>query len=68
MKKTILFSVIGIAVGLTGGYLYYHFVGCQTGACPLQSNAYFMSAYGGLSGLLLTNLALSFIYKSKNKK
>lgn len=67
MKKTALISIVGILIGTLSGFLYYTFIGCKSGTCPLQSNAYFMSAYGGFAGLVLGNLVQSYIIKPKIK-
>lgn len=42
-----------VAVGAAGGYLYYRFVGCKSGACPLTANPWISTLYGALMGLLL---------------
>ncbi len=42
--------LLGVAIGGVGGYLYYRYVGCLTGACPLSSNPYIMVTYGMLLG------------------
>ncbi len=39
--------------GAVAGFLYSRFVGCQTGACPLTSNPYVATVFGGLMGLVL---------------
>jgi hypothetical protein len=39
--------------GLAGGYMYYHFIGCQNNMCAISSNPYISVAYGGLIGILL---------------
>lgn len=44
---------IGLVLGAGGGYLFYRFVGCASGACPVSSNPYFSVIYGGVIGLLL---------------
>ena len=49
-RKRILFSVIGAL----GGYAYYYFVGCRTGACPISSNPWISTVYGAGMGLILT--------------
>lgn len=49
----ILRLVIGVVVGGGLGFAYYRFVGCSTGACPLMSNPWISSIYGGVIGLLI---------------
>jgi len=48
-------TLIGIVLGLIGGYLYYHFVGCASGTCPITSNPLNSTLYGALLGGLLFN-------------
>jgi len=45
--KLILFSVVG---GILG-YLYYRFVGCGAGSCPITSNPFASALYGAAIGL-----------------
>ena len=54
-----------VAAGLAGGYLYYYFVGCRSGYCPITSNPYISVLYGGVMGLLL---ALIFSSAKREKK
>lgn len=49
-------KIVGIVVGVIGGYLYYHYVGCVSGTCPITSNSYRMMVYGGLMGYLLFDM------------
>ena len=46
-------SFSGILIGGTAGFLYYHFVGCSTGSCPITSHSYTMILFGGLLGYLI---------------
>jgi hypothetical protein len=46
-------KVLPVLIGATGGYAYYYFIGCASGACPISSNPYISTAYGGLIGLLM---------------
>lgn len=39
-------------LGGVGGYAYYHFIGCASGACPITSNPYISTAYGALVGVV----------------
>ncbi|MFA7494362.1 MAG: DUF6132 family protein [Proteiniphilum sp.] len=57
----------GILVGVLVGYIYYHYVGCLSGTCPITSNPYRMMIYGALVGYLLFDL-FSSDKKSKNTK
>jgi len=43
----------GLVLGLAGGYLYYHFIGCSSGSCPMTKNPYISTAFGGLLGFTL---------------
>ena len=51
------FALIGIALGLIGGYAYYHFVGCTSGTCAITSKPLNSTLYGGaMGGVLLSML------------
>ncbi len=56
-------SLIGVAVGAIGGYLYYHFVGCNSGTCAITSRPVNSTLYVALMGGLLLN-----IFKKENKR
>lgn len=47
-------TILGIALGAMVGYLYYRVVGCRSGACPLSSNPWISTLYGGFMGFTLT--------------
>ena len=57
-------TIIGVIIGSVGGYLYYHFVGCVTGSCPITSQPVNSTLYGALMGGLLVN---SFKKETTNK-
>jgi len=44
---------IGIVAGGLLGFLYYKFVGCRSGSCPITSNPYVSIFYGAVVGGLL---------------
>lgn len=58
-------KITGIGVGTLAGYLYYHYVGCVSGTCPITSNPYRMMIYGALIGYLVFDL---FSVDKRNKK
>jgi hypothetical protein len=52
-KRAVIVYIIGGAVGALAGFLYYRFIGCRTGSCPLTSTLYGSVLYGTLLGSLL---------------
>ncbi len=39
-RKIIYRIMIGAAIGAIAGFLYWEFIGCNGGSCPLTSNPY----------------------------
>ena len=51
-------TYIGILLGGAAGFLYWKFIGCSSGTCPITSNKFISIAYGALLGsLLLSTIA-----------
>jgi hypothetical protein len=50
-------------LGMVGGFLYYYYIGCSSGTCPITSNPYISIIYGGLMGYLLGDM-----FKRKENK
>jgi hypothetical protein len=55
--------ILAIVAGGTGGFFYWHHIGCQTGSCPITSEWYNSSLYGALMGGLLVNMFKDFNVK-----
>lgn len=55
--KVVIFPVLGAF----SGYLYYYFIGCRSGSCPITSNWMISTLYGAVIGFVLA-------YKPKEKK
>jgi hypothetical protein len=51
-----MLKIMGIMIGATAGFAYYHFVGCASGTCPITSNPYMSIGYGSLMGYLLFDM------------
>jgi hypothetical protein len=47
-------TLIGVIIGGTAGYLYYYFIGCNSGSCPITSNPWNSVFYGSLLGMIWT--------------
>lgn len=60
MKNKI--KVLFIAIGALGGYLYWRYVGCASGTCPITSSWYTSSLYWGVFGYFLGD-----VFTSKKK-
>lgn len=64
IKKYYL-QLAGLIIGLTGGYLYYKFIGCQSGSCAITSNPYMSMLWGGLMGYLLLDMLANYLKQKK---
>jgi len=55
VKKHLLYIVGGI-LGAVGGFLYWFYVGCQSGTCPITSSPWMSTIWGALIGSLFLSL------------
>jgi hypothetical protein len=55
-------KIISLGLGAVAGFLYWRFIGCASGTCPITSKWYTSSAYGMLFGWLFSDF---FTNKSK---
>lgn len=46
----------GILIGGLAGFLFYYFVGCKTGSCPITGHSYSSIMAGGLMGYLISDI------------
>ncbi len=53
IKKDLYKKIVPVVSGMILGYAYYHFIGCSSGSCPITSNPYISTIYGGLAGALI---------------
>lgn len=53
-------------MGAIGGFLYWKYIGCLDGTCPLVSNWLIMVIYGTIFGGALGNIVQGIVV-SKNK-
>jgi hypothetical protein len=57
----ILFTLIGVIAG----YLYWHFIGCTSGSCPIFSRWHLTMLYGGFFGYFIGDTLNNFLVKKK---
>jgi hypothetical protein len=50
MTGKIIRKAFPVALGAAAGYLYWHFIGCSSGHCPLTSHWFTSTLYGALVG------------------
>jgi len=62
LKKNIL-TIIGVPLGALAGFLYWKFVGCNSGSCAITSNPVNSTIYGSIMGGLLFSM-----FQKDNKK
>jgi hypothetical protein len=63
LKANIL-PIIGVLVGALGGYLYWKFVGCESGTCAITSKPLNSTLYGAMMG----GVFFSIFQKDEKKK
>ena len=68
MKTTIIKWSIGIALGAVGGFLYWYYIGCNSGSCAITSSPINSTLYGGMMGGLLLNSFESKKHKDETPK
>ena len=63
IKKALLLTGIGVAIGALAGYGYYFYIGCASGTCAITSKPLNSTLYGALMGGLIFNM-----FVKENKK
>lgn len=48
--------IIGLLLGAVTGYIYWKYVGCISGTCPITSVWYNTTIYGAVMGALLLSM------------
>jgi len=68
IKKETKIKIAFAVSGAVGGFLYWKFVGCATGTCPIKSVWYFSTLWGTAAGYLAGDILLSIIFYFKQKR
>lgn len=68
LNKKLLIYVAGVLLGAVLGYLYYYYIGCRSGSCPLRSNPFYNIVLGSLIGYLIIDVLYGFFFQKKKSK
>ena len=66
--KTKRLALITLVLGAVGGFLYWKFVGCTSGTCPIRSVWYWSTLWGAVVGYLTGDLLNDIVLKMKKKR
>ena len=56
LRKNILLAISGIVIGTAGGFMYFYFIGCRTGSCPITSSPWLSMLWGATVGFLIFDM------------
>ncbi|HLV51351.1 MAG TPA: DUF6132 family protein [Flavobacterium sp.] len=59
-----LLTIIGVPIGALAGFLYWKFVGCNSGTCAITSSSINSTLYGSVMG----GLVFSMFKNNKKEK
>jgi len=62
------FIILFTVAGALGGFLYWKFVGCQSGTCPIKSRWYLSTLWGLAFGYLAGSIIKDLIIKLRGKR
>jgi hypothetical protein len=66
IKKNI-FVIVFTVIGAISGFLYWKYVGCLSGTCPIKSVWYLSTLWGSAFGYLAGSIIKDTIVKIKNR-
>ena len=56
LSMRVVLLTVGILIGSVAGLLYWKFIGCESGSCPISSSPYISTLYGAILGGLLFSI------------
>ena len=62
-----LYQIIFTLAGALGGFLYWKFVGCNSGSCAIRSIWYWSTLWGAAVGYLAGDFIKDLVVKNKKK-
>lgn len=68
LLKSNRLQLIFLVTGAVGGFLYWRFVGCESGTCAIKSVWYWSTLWGAAMGYLIGDFISGLINKNKRNK
>ncbi len=65
--KNNILKIIFVPIGGLAGFLYWRFVGCESGTCPIKSVWYWSTLYGIIFAYLIADIIISYVRRNKKK-
>ncbi len=62
-NKISRFKLAFTVIGAIAGFLYWKFIGCTSGTCPIKSVWYMSTLWGTAAGYLLGDIVGSIVVK-----
>jgi hypothetical protein len=62
------FLILFALAGAIGGFLYWKFIGCESGTCMIKSKWYLSTLWGGAFGYLAGSIIEDLIKKIRSRK
>jgi len=62
------FIIIFSVAGAVAGFLYWKFIGCLSGTCPIKSVWYLSTLWGTAFGYLTGTIVKDLLIRFKNRK
>jgi hypothetical protein len=61
-------QIIFLLAGAAGGFLYWRFIGCNSGTCAIKSVWYWSTLWGAAVGYLVGDFVMDLVNKRSKKK
>lgn len=60
-------QIVFLLAGAAGGFLYWRFIGCNSGTCAIKSVWYWSTLWGAAVGYLAGDFIMDLVAKRKQK-
>ncbi len=57
-------TLLSALIGAGAGYACYHYIGCITGTCPIQTNPYLSTLFGAVIAMLILPQGMNWMRKT----